>query len=76
MRGSDYTAVVDFFEEGNVNAVEYGVSIPGVAQPSVENLNGVVVREVITGISANCLADLNAEINPLEQMGTMPLICI
>ena len=69
LHGSDHTAVKDFFEEGNVNPVEYGVSIPDVAEPSVENINDVVVPEVITGMSENCLAHINAEINPLERDG-------
>mgnify|MGYP001795259000 CR=1 FL=1 len=38
LHGSDHTAVKDFFEKGNVNPVKYGVSIPDVAEPSVENV--------------------------------------
>lgn len=67
--GSGYTAVKDFFENNTVPE-DYGVSEPEVTEPVIQADNAQVVVPVIAvRISEECLADLQASVQPLSQDG-------
>ena len=66
--GSNYTAVREFFENDTVPE-DYGVSEPEDAEPVREDTNEVVAPSNTAQISAECLVELQASLEPLSQDG-------
>ena len=67
--GSNYTAVKDFFEENRVPE-NYGISEPEEVDAVNEDSNGaVVLPQNAIQMSPDCLRELQATVNPLEQDG-------
>lgn len=67
--GSNYTAVKDFFEDNRVPEND-GISEPEEVDAVNEDSNGaVVLPQKAIQMSPDCLRELQATVNPLEQDG-------